>query len=687
MTEEASMIESINEVSLQTQMRLENSDPSTTNSARGVQSLEQLDSLEVSIEPWLGPTISENGNWCTPDQGLLPLPAQDPIPSFHLYPFLGTKAPVNNIEFNFNTTFMPPPEIDYARFLSGEFHDFCELAISERVSHEQLNDLSRVSFNNGGLHPMATLQSRITQYQDPFPESIAGYWQWGDLASSASNLNQLSFRCLSIPDATTSADFGFNNTPQSDVMFPTGSQWDNLADHSISTLSSKNTTCTNIIEPQNLREGSAQNPIRIPESPDRPLLKSFGPSRPVSLLPALKGGRKGPLSAIELKNRRESRKQGCYGGIPCTPCLETKAVLWTFPCTKAQFFDLLEHDIQSFQTYNIENLERDFVKQLMAVSFMVSFFNGPTVDLFPLSPMILLTDRPVTLCLRKGLRILEDYNRTNLTETCITGAKLSEIPYRLSQSKSALPPVTINEADLSETREKRLISDDNLRQSYLDQKKRIRQALFIYFSIFLDKLPAWSDFWQTRRIPLKSKGSKRCAKSLEEFDLSFKCELMRASLHTNLIFESNVDVGNTCNRKQPDIETTKNSVRSFEKTFNEIFGRPRDIKEDLEVISIKLSNFYHPRIEELRKELTELQKDLPTAPIGSILEVTEHFIRMEKEIQEDIVKELGNQYKLIVNGKNIANNAKLIIEHALVLMVDVEEFWHTIRPALHRLVG
>ena len=39
----------------------------------------------------------------------------------------------------------------------------------------------------------------------------------------------------------------------------------------------------------------------------------FGPSRPVFLLPARKGGRKGPLSAQQKKQGRESRKQGiCF---------------------------------------------------------------------------------------------------------------------------------------------------------------------------------------------------------------------------------------------------------------------------------------------------------------------------------------------------------------------------------------
>ncbi len=46
---------------------------------------------------------------------------------------------------------------------------------------------------------------------------------------------------------------------------------------------------------------------------------AFGPSRPISLPPARRGGRKGPLSAEALKRRRESRKQGV-----CIRCRKMK---------------------------------------------------------------------------------------------------------------------------------------------------------------------------------------------------------------------------------------------------------------------------------------------------------------------------------------------------------------------------
>ena len=80
--------------------------------------------------------------------------------------------------------------------------------------------------------------------------------------------------------------------------------------------------------------GSFGNPIEITEgrenAPKRRLSltaagrngqlpRTFGPSRPVSLPPARRGGRKGPRSALELKNLRETKKQGV-----CIRCRKMK---------------------------------------------------------------------------------------------------------------------------------------------------------------------------------------------------------------------------------------------------------------------------------------------------------------------------------------------------------------------------
>jgi len=49
-------------------------------------------------------------------------------------------------------------------------------------------------------------------------------------------------------------------------------------------------------------------------------VKMFSPSRPVSLPPARRGGRKGVLPLEELKKRRKARKQGA-----CIRCCQLKS--------------------------------------------------------------------------------------------------------------------------------------------------------------------------------------------------------------------------------------------------------------------------------------------------------------------------------------------------------------------------
>jgi len=73
-----------------------------------------------------------------------------------------------------------------------------------------------------------------------------------------------------------------------------------------------------IIEISDYHRGSqGYSPIR--PNNNNILRPTFGPSRPISLPPARKGGRKGPLSAEEKKQTRESRKQGI-----CIRCRKTK---------------------------------------------------------------------------------------------------------------------------------------------------------------------------------------------------------------------------------------------------------------------------------------------------------------------------------------------------------------------------
>ncbi|KAL2844336.1 hypothetical protein BJY01DRAFT_214971 [Aspergillus pseudoustus] len=85
------------------------------------------------------------------------------------------------------------------------------------------------------------------------------------------------------------------------------------------------------------------------------LRKNFGPSRPVSLPPPRRGGRKGPLTVEEKTIRKRTRQQGacircrqtkktCSGGIPCMACREkSKAPRWKYPCVKAHFYDMVEN--------------------------------------------------------------------------------------------------------------------------------------------------------------------------------------------------------------------------------------------------------------------------------------------------------------------------------------------------------
>ncbi|KAE9364286.1 hypothetical protein N431DRAFT_488875, partial [Stipitochalara longipes BDJ] len=120
--------------------------------------------------------------------------------------------------------------------------------------------------------------------------------------------------------------------------------------------------------------------------------KPFGPSRPISLPPARRGGKKGPLSVEGLQKRRESRKQGvcircrrwkskCHGGFPCEACREkSKAPRWIYPCVKAHFLDIIEHDsyfqnISSFQEVLGDKMSPSLLIEQVRVVMIMSHRN------------------------------------------------------------------------------------------------------------------------------------------------------------------------------------------------------------------------------------------------------------------------------------------------------------------------
>jgi hypothetical protein len=66
---------------------------------------------------------------------------------------------------------------------------------------------------------------------------------------------------------------------------------------------------------------------------------------------------------------------------------------------------------------------------------------------------------PVSLCWRRGLQVFVDICEQALpSESSVTGRQLIETPYRLAQSKSHLPPIIIDEVDLSGTIKEQLVS-------------------------------------------------------------------------------------------------------------------------------------------------------------------------------------------------------------------------------------
>ncbi|RFU24421.1 hypothetical protein B7463_g11923, partial [Scytalidium lignicola] len=336
-------------------------------------------------------------------------------------------------------------------------------------------------------------------------------------------------------------------------------------------------------------------------------------------------------------------------------------------------------------------MDENTISEQIAMTIALSSCSPHTIKLAGIFPGLM--EGEVSLCIFRGREIFDDICLQALRyKSPLAGNSLIEVPFKLVQSKSCLPPIVIDEADLSGTVKEQLsvmglfciaqyivppieshymlpedlvqifnnaintfawisrryyeiilfrnlqdaanrlnsLSTDELTQiagvlldmlfigtmemcktedsfaasigqSYLDKKIRIRRALFIYFSIILDKLPARSDFWKTERNYAKQGAldlSKHPLTVLEAFDWHYRHEVVRSRMFTDLLLKR-VDGLESMQSIHEDERHVATSipVQIRLNTFGELFWGPRKLQLNVEGIIMQLSDIYQPKIE------------------------------------------------------------------------------------------
>jgi len=190
------------------------------------------------------------------------------------------------------------------------------------------------------------------------------------------------------------------------------------------------------------------------------------------------------------------------------------------------------------------------------------------------------------------------------------------------------------------------------RNAYHDRKQKIRQALFIYFSIILDKLPSGHDFWSERwdRSKEDPDFSRQHLTDLEAFDRYYRREFMRLKLNTDLFCKEDVDSGVI---KEPSDKDQYSPMAGDQmcalgvKTFKELINGRRNAQVDLETISNQLSEIYQPIIEGIERIFKEVKEssldsafDLSSSPM---VKTVKTLVRIGREIQHELEKQLRKQ--------------------------------------------
>ncbi len=238
---------------------------------------------------------------------------------------------------------MPHDCSDLSLLLSGgSFESYGQLMGGQPVAEQsQLNHFPTTSLGADDLHQAPEFQSVFSQLHNPLYGGVPIDSRLRTPSFPRLDLAQPLLSSFSLSDASDTTTLGLNcdrnldaNHSNQDIYRDMSIQW-----NSTCYLGNNSMTASSTNPAQEI--GSFENPIEITESPEsapksqlsstivdrkHPLPKSFGPSRPISLPPARRGGRKGKLSTSELKALRESRKQGV-----CIRCRKMKEKVATMP--------------------------------------------------------------------------------------------------------------------------------------------------------------------------------------------------------------------------------------------------------------------------------------------------------------------------------------------------------------------
>jgi hypothetical protein len=244
----------------------------------------------------------------------------------------------SEMALNYATPQVPYPAICLDRFdsnllLSGGNFETYEHPMGGQLDTE-VNHLPTTSLGVEVLHRIPESLSGLPQLQNPLYGDIYIDSQVAIPFSPRMDLGQSSSSSFSPFDASAAATSvsKYNNSFDANLLNQgicrdTSIQWGTTYPWGENSVANSCGNPTQAI-------GTFENPIELTESPENapknqisstmldrndPSPKTFGPSRPISLPPARRGGRNGRLSRSELENLRESRKQGV-----CIRCRKMK---------------------------------------------------------------------------------------------------------------------------------------------------------------------------------------------------------------------------------------------------------------------------------------------------------------------------------------------------------------------------
>jgi len=185
--------------------------------------------------------------------------------------------------------------------------------------------------------------------------------------------------------------------------------------------------------------------------------------------------------------------------------------------------------------------------------------------------------------------------------------------------------------------------------------------------------------------------SKHRLTDLKAFDSYLQREIVRASMHINLLYKEDTDAEETRDpsvEEQYDLNNPNLVLEANLNALGEILNGPRNVRADLEATLQDLSEYYQPKLEELVSTFSKIGERYSAVEptVLDSLRVSGELVAFGRDLIRHIKWQLGKQPEAEEPDEH-CSDVNLLITKALDFMILVDDVCHSSKTTMDGLLN